>query len=137
MTRNRARLEAIATVCIPSALIWGIIFCFFPAEARTDLWPVFLILFAIPLPLIFLVYHRYRNGPSYGPTLKSSKYHFWTAAAFAALAIVNTASAIFESHRKGWDFAARLAIAAGWLVISGDNVRKALKARNGIAANIQ
>src|SRR5690348_2455176 len=64
MTRERAFWEAVATVAIPSLIIWGALLYVIRANAVADEWPLYVIFMALPLPLVFPIYKRYLRGPS-------------------------------------------------------------------------
>jgi hypothetical protein len=90
MTPRQAFWQAIATVALPSAVFWGIVFLYeLNARTASESWVLLLvvcvILFALPLPLAIPIYHRYRKDVQRVSTVKSPRHHVFLAALFAVL----------------------------------------------------
>jgi hypothetical protein len=130
MTRERALWEAVATVAIPSLIIWGALFYTISDNARADEWPLYLIFVAMPLPLIFPIYKRYLRGPSV--KLESPRTLFILAAGSALLGSSYIISAL-RSHRDSSDLVIHFAMGIGWLTIGAEKLRRAVKARANLA----
>ena len=98
MTRERALWEAVATVAVPSLIIWGVLLYFVRTNATAAEWPLYLIFVALPLPLIFPIYKRYLRGP----TAKAEKPRtlFIAAAAWAVVGSAHVVSAFFHPRDK-------------------------------------
>jgi hypothetical protein len=126
MTPRQAFWEVLATVGIPSLVIWGALLYLLRAQTTPDEWPLLLILVAMPLPLFFPIYNRYRKGDKRGGKDRPPRYHLTWAILIAAL---STAYALDAFHRSGWDRVFHLVLAMGWLVVSGDHFRRWGKAR--------
>ena len=56
MTRERGLWEAVATVAVPSLVVWSVLLFVIRANATADEWPLYVIFIALPLPLIFPIY---------------------------------------------------------------------------------
>jgi hypothetical protein len=123
MTPKRALWEALATVCVPSVVIWGTLLHF--ARAQPDEWPIYLILFALPLPLIFPIYNRYRTGAKYGGN-RTPRHHLTWAILSAVFSAVCTGIAF---HRTSADRTFYLIIAMTYVAGSVDHLRRWAKTR--------
>ena len=87
MTRERALWEAVATVAIPSLIVWSVLLYVISANARADEWPLYVIFIALPLPLVFPIYKRYLRGPV--ATVEKPRTLFIAASAFFVLGSAN------------------------------------------------
>jgi hypothetical protein len=130
MTRERALWEAVATVAIPSLIVWGVIFYVIRANATADEWPLYLIFVALPLPLIFPIYKRYLRGPT--EKVESPRVLFIAAAACAVLGSAYLVSTIVR-HRDNSDLAVHLVMGLGWLLIGAAKLRRGMRARKNLA----
>ena len=129
MTREHALWEAIATVAVPSLIIWGVLLYLVRANSTSEEWPLYLIFVALPLPLIFPIYKRYLRGPS----VKAEKPRtlFIWATASALLGSANVASAFFRP-RDRYDLLSHLVMGIAWLGIGGEKLGRVLRARTSI-----
>lgn len=129
MTRERALWEAVATVAVPSLIIWGVLLYLERQNATAEEWPLWLIFVALPLPLIFPIYKRYLRGPS----VKAEKPRTLLIAA-AASAVLGSAYVIsaFFHPRDRYDLLSHLVIGIAWLGIGGEKLRRALRARTSV-----
>jgi len=126
MTPRRAFWEALATVGIPSLLIWGAILYSIRTNANPDEWPLYLIFVGVPLLLFFPIYKRYKKGVRYGVESRTRGYHLKCAILYAALSVVFAVLAL-RVHRNRWDLIIDLMLAAGWLLTSADHIRRAVR----------
>jgi|KBSMisStaDraftv2_1062788.scaffolds.fasta_scaffold289917_2 hypothetical protein len=127
MTPERALWQAVATVAIPTLIIWGVLLYALRENANPDEWPLYIIFIALPLPLIFPIYKRYLRGPSV--RVEKPRTLFIAAAVSVALGSTYVGFSILH-HRDNSDLAFHLAVGAGWLLIGGEKLRRALKARS-------
>jgi len=129
VTQRRAFWEAVLTVAGPSFLIWAAAFALLVARDPTDLGLVllFLILFALPLPLIIPIYHRYLKGPQARKPATPRQEWLWTIC-FVVLAALQF-GVLFEEHSHGWRLVFRLAMVVCWLMASVQHAKGALRAR--------
>jgi hypothetical protein len=131
MSPRRAFWEAVATVCIPTLAIWGVLFYVVRTSARSDEWPLHVIFIALPLPLIFPIYRRYLRGPSVRND-GSPKTNFIAAIASAALGSSYVVSTLLH-HRDSSGLVLKLVIGIGWLLIAGEKFRRGIRARKSLA----
>ncbi|HLJ90283.1 MAG TPA: hypothetical protein VKZ53_25965 [Candidatus Angelobacter sp.] len=126
MTEKKAFWQALAVVGIPNLVIWGALLYFLRAVLPLNGWPLYLIFIALPFPLVFLLYKRYRrevpDGSNINPRLRLT-----LAILLMALGATKIAGDVLE-HR-GWSLALRLTPAIGWLAIGGANIRNWRKAK--------
>lgn len=127
MTRERALWEAVATVAVPSLVVWSVLLFVIRANARADEWPLYVIFMALPLPLIFLIYKRYLRATS--ATVEKPRTLFIAALAFAVLGSANVIGTLVH-HRDNSDLALHLVIGVAWLLIGGEKFRRAVKAKS-------
>lgn len=132
MTRERALLEAVATVTIPTLLIWGVLLYVLRGNARSDEWPLYVIFLALPLPLIFPIYRRYLRGPSV-MKLKTPRYHFFWAGAGIALGLAYVILTWLR-HRDNSDLVIHVVLGIGWILIGIRHFQQAIEARRNIRA---
>ena len=130
MTRERALWEAVATVAIPSLIIWGVLFFVLRANARADEWPLYLIFLALPLPLIFPIYKRYLRGPKERVDVPGRC--FFSAIICLAVSLAYVVFAI-DRHRDKSDLVGHLIMGLAWLLIGADNLRRGMKASKNLA----
>ena len=133
MTRELAFWEAVATVAIPSLIIWGVLLYVIRANALADEWPLYAIFIALPLPLIFPIYKRYLRGPSV--KLEKPRTLFIAAAASVVFGSANIVFTLIH-HRDNSDLAFHLVIGVGWLLIGGEKLRRAVKARSSKSSEL-
>ncbi len=134
MTPTRAFWEAFATVCIPSLVIWGLALCFVSPITRADEWPLWLMFFLLPLPLIYPVYKRYLKGTARAPALRTRRYHLMAAMSYAALSIAYAVQIFIYRVRKPNEFFP-IAMGICWCGLTARQVWLAVKA--GRIANQQ
>lgn len=132
MTKERALWEAVATVAIPSLIIWGVLLYLVSANATSDEWPLYLIFVVLPFPLIFPIYRRYLRGPSAKPERPRTLF-IW-AVASAVLGSAYVALAFFRP-RDRYDLLSHLVMGVAWFGIGGEKLRRALKARTNFTVN--
>ena len=130
MTRERALWEAIATVAIPTLLIWGVLLYVVRGNARSDEWPLYVIFLALPLPLIFPIYKRYLRGP-HATKLRTPRYHFLSATATGALGL---AYVVFTwlHHRDNSDLVIHVIFGIGWFLIGVRHFQQGVEARRNL-----
>jgi hypothetical protein len=131
MSPRRAFWEAVATVCIPTLAIWGVLLYVVRANARSDEWPSYVIFIVLPLPLIFPIYRRYLKGPSVRNE-GSPKTNFIAAIAFAALGLSYVVATLLH-HRDNSDLVVKLVMGTAWLLIAGEKFRRGIRARKSLA----
>ncbi len=131
MTQERAFWEAVATVSIPSLIIWGVLLYVVRANATADEWLLYVIFIALPLPLIFPIYKRYLRGPV--AKLENPRTLFVLAVGSAALGSAYVISTL-QRHRDNSDLFFHLVIGSGWLLIGGEKLRRALRVRKNLAS---
>jgi TRAP-type uncharacterized transport system fused permease subunit len=133
MTRERALWEAVATVAIPSIVVWSVLLYVIRDNATADEWPLYAIFMALPLPLIFPIYKRYLRGPS--ARVEKPRTLFIAAAAFAVLGLANIIPTLIH-HRDNSDLAFHLVIGFAWLLFGGEKFRRAVKAKGNESAEL-
>jgi hypothetical protein len=130
VTPKRALWEAIATVCLPSLILWTI----FAYVLRTKLnlgygeaLPVYLFLAILPMPLVFPVYRRYLKGNPRDTKTLSPKASIALATLFAVVGIMHAVEIpkLLRGHKDVWDVVFHAVIATVWLLISVDYLRRA------------
>jgi hypothetical protein len=136
MTPRRAFWQAIATVALPSAVFWGVVFLY-ELNARTasegwvSLLSVCVILFALPLPLAIPIYKRYRKGAHRVGRIKSPRYHVFLAALFG---ILSGGYAIDLLHaRDRWQLLFKITLSVTMLLGCVTQIRYAIKAIKALA----
>jgi hypothetical protein len=127
MTPRRAFWEAVATVCIPTLAVWGVLLYLVRTNARSDEWPLYVIFIALPLPLIFPIYRRYLRGPVAGKE-RSPRIRLFAAAASTVLGSAYIVSTLHR-HRDTTDLVIHLVMGTAWLLIAGDNLRRAVRSK--------
>jgi hypothetical protein len=134
MNPRRAFWEAVATVCIPTLVIWGVLLYFVRTNARSDEWPLYVVFIVLPLPLIFPVYKRYLRGPG-TPNGGTPRSHFIAATVSASLGF---AYVIFKlaHHRDTEDLVFHVVLGIGWLLIGGERLRRGIRARKSLAGQV-
>lgn len=130
MTAKRALWEATATVVLADVFVSSLVTYLLRAEGRSFEWSVYLILFIVPLPLIFLVYYRYRRGAGAADKPRSPKYHVTWAAAYLLIGIAIVTDAMLR-HRHGSDLTSQLLQAGFWLSVAIERLHKAVRAVRG------
>jgi drug/metabolite transporter (DMT)-like permease len=133
MTDGRAFWEAVATVCVPSVVIWSVLFYLAKLDVHAGEWVLWLIFFLLPLPLIFPIYNRYRKGDRRGTKPRTRRYHFLMAFLTTVVSLFYAIASLHQ-HRDKWDLFFRMALSAGWLLIGGGHIRRALKADKNLPA---
>ena len=73
MPPSKALWQAVATVALPSFIFWSIAAIVLRETFDSDALLQYLILFVLPLPLIYPIYRRYRKGAQFGGVARSSK----------------------------------------------------------------
>lgn len=133
MNSNKALWQAIATVCIPSLLFWTIVALLVHRGILLEEWPVYLLLFAIPLPLIYPVYRRYKRGPSSSTSTYSPRQHRNIAFLYALLAIVYIAIGGVP-RRFGWHRFYLAGLAIVWAGLATIQIYRAVQAKRSTSA---
>jgi hypothetical protein len=133
MNRERAFWEAVATVAIPSLIIWGVLFYFIRANSTPDEWPLYIIFVALPLPLIFPIYKRYLRGPI--ERVESPRSLFVAAVVCIALGLSYLVFTALR-HRDNADLVFHLVLVAGWLLIGADKLRRGLRAQRNLRKDL-
>ena len=131
MSPSRAFWEAVATVCIPTLVIWGVLLYVIRTNARSDEWPLYVIFIALPLPLIFPIYKRYLRGPGVRND-GSPKANFVAAIASAVLGLSYIVSTLLH-HRANSDLVIKLVMGISWLLIAGVRFRRGVRVRKSVA----
>lgn len=126
MNPRRAFWEAVATVCIPTLLIWGVLLYFIRTNARSDEWPLYVVFIVLPLPLIFPVYKRYLRGPR-TRNEGTPRSNFIAAGVSATLGFAYVFFTLWH-HRDTEDLVFHVVLGIGWLVIGGERLRRGIKA---------
>lgn len=129
MTRERALWEAVATVAIPSLIIWSVLLYFASPSANADEWPLYVIFVALPLPLVFPIYKRYLRGPS--ARIEKPGTLFIAAAVSAVLGSAYIVSAFFHP-RDRTDLLSHLVMGIAWLGMGGEKLQRALRPRTSV-----
>src|SRR6266849_1092845 len=75
MPPSKALWQAVATVALPSFIFWSIAAIVLRETFDSDALLLYLILFALPPPLIYPIYRRYRKGAQFGGVARSPRYH--------------------------------------------------------------
>jgi hypothetical protein len=120
-------------VCIPSLLFWIIIALLVHRGILLEEWPVYLLLFAIPLPLIYPVYRRYKRGPSSSTSTYSPRQHRNIAFLYALLAIVYIAIGGVP-RRFGWHRFYLAGLAIVWVGLATIQIYRAVQAKRSASA---
>jgi hypothetical protein len=131
MSPSRAFWEAVATVCIPTLVIWGVLLYVIRTNARSDEWPLYMIFIALPLPLIFPVYRRYLQRPG-ARNDGSPKANFIAAIASTVLGLSYVVSTLLH-HRDNSDLVIKLVMGVSWLLIAGVRFRRGVRVRKRLA----
>lgn len=124
MTSRKAFWLTLATVGIPSILIWG--FLLYKIGPQADEFPLYLLF--ILLPSFFLapiVRRRYMNGPA--QKILTRDGYLKRAIFSTCLAIIYTISSLMDSQ-TGWRHLMNWGVAAVWALGSMDSLRRASKA---------
>jgi hypothetical protein len=131
---RRALWESVATVCIPTLVIWGVLLYFVRTNARSDEWPLYVIFIVLPLPLIFPVYKRYLRGPR-NRNEGTPRSHFIAATVSASLGFAYVVFTLAH-HRDTEDLVFHVVLGIGWLLIGAERLRRGIKARKGRAGQV-
>lgn len=133
MEANKALWQAVATVCIPSLLFWTIVALLVHRGILLEEWPVYLLLFAIPLPLIYPVYRRYKRGASTSTPTYSPQQHRNIAFLYALLAIAYIAIGGVP-RRFGWHRFYLAGLAIVWVGLATIQIYRAVQAKRSASA---
>lgn len=133
MNAHKALWQAIATVCIPNLIFWIIVAVLVPRGTGFEQWPLYLLLFAIPLPLIYPVYRRYKQGSSTATSNYSPQQHRNIAFLYALLAIAYMVIGGVP-RRFGWHRFYLAGLAIVWVGLATIQVYRAIQARRSAAA---
>ena len=132
MNAKKALLQAIATVCIPNLIFWTIVVLLVHRGAGFEEWPIYLLFFAIPLPLIYPVYRRYRGSVSAASTY-SPRQHRNIAFLYALLAIAYMAIGGVP-RRFGWHRFYLAGLAIVWVGLATIQIYRAVQAKRSASA---
>jgi hypothetical protein len=100
MPPSKALWQAVATVALPSFIFWSIAAIVLRETFDSDALLLYLILFALPLPLIYPIYRRYRKGAQFGGVARSPRYHRTVGVLY--LLIAAAYSSPFLVSPKSW-----------------------------------
>jgi hypothetical protein len=90
-------------------------------------FPIYLIFFLLPLPLIFPVYRRYLKGPQ-PVKARSRRFHIAFAVLYGIISIAYVVASLPAfRHHKGIGDWSQLALAAFWVSMSVDHLYQASK----------
>jgi hypothetical protein len=134
MNPRRAFWEAVATVCIPTLVIWGVLLYFVRTNARSDEWPLYVFFIVLPLPLIFPVYKRYLRGPK-TRNEGTPRSHFVSAGVSASLGFAYVVFTLAR-HRDTEDLVFHLVLGICWLLIGAERLRRGIRARKSFAGQV-
>lgn len=136
MTPRRAFWEALATVLLPSVVIWGVLLCIVyeqsPQPDQIGSYLLFFFFFALlPFPLAFPIYRRYRDGVSIQQqaNLRTPGQQFVLAAVFAVAGVAYLIDAV-SYHRNRWDLLFKVTMVVFWFLMAANHARSGVKARN-------
>jgi uncharacterized membrane protein YhaH (DUF805 family) len=133
MTPRRAFWEAVATVLIPSFVIWGAVLCVIyaqhPEPSDVDSFLLFFVLFALllPAPVIVLIYWRYRAGKRQSKPC-SPQQHFVLSILFALVGTIFIIDTI-SRHPHKWELVSDVAMTVLWFSMAAKDLRSGLKSR--------
>jgi hypothetical protein len=132
VTPKRAFWEAFATVCLPSLVLWTIFAYFLRWKLNlpyTEALPIYVFLALLPMPLAFPLYRRYLKGTPRDTKTLSPRMNFALAVLFAVIAIMHAVELpeLLRNRKNGWDIVFHVAIAAVWLTMSVEYVRRATR----------
>src|SRR5215472_5535364 len=132
VTPRRAFWEALATVFLPSLLVWTVLA--YLLKSRLDLpyseaLPIYFFLAVLPMPLFFPVYLRYLKGPSNGAKELSPQVRIVCATMFAIVAIVQAMRLpdLLRRRTNLWESVLYVFMVATWLILSIDYFRRAFR----------
>jgi hypothetical protein len=128
MSPSKAFWQAVATVLLPSLLFWTVAGIVLRETFDSDVLLLYLIFFALPLPLIYPIYRRYRAGIRLGGVARSPRYYFAAAVSCLLLSGVYVAEG-FSRHRRPGELFFPLAMAACWIGLAGNHFYRAIKAK--------
>lgn len=134
MNPRQALWEAVATVCIPTLVIWGVLLYFVRISARPDEWPMYVVFIALPLPLIFPVYKRYLRGPR-SQKEGTPRSHFIAAFASASIGFAYVVFTLVH-HTDTTDLVFHIVLGFAWLLIGAERLRRGVKARKGLEGQL-
>ncbi len=133
MNAKKALWQAIATVCIPNLIFWTIVVLLVHRGAGFEEWPIYLLFFAIPLPLIYPVYRRYKAGLSGSASTYSPRQHRNIAFLYALLAIAYMAIGGVP-RRFGWHRFYLAGLAIVWVGLATIQIYRAVQAKRSVSA---
>jgi FtsH-binding integral membrane protein len=124
MDPQKALREAIVTVTVPSALVWGGLAIMYRGNMATDEWPLWVLFFALPLPLIFPVYKRYRSER---PAVSATRFTVFSMVADFLVSAIYIFAA-FQRWRP-WDSQLQLFLAAVWFLLGLEYLSRVRRSR--------
>ena|SRR5258708_35033720 len=133
MTKRRAFWEALATVGIPTLLVWGGLGYFFRVRLGVDGLLGISFFSLLPLLLFFPIYGRYKKGLPPGGRERTPKYYFVSGVAFILLAAAYVALAL-SHNRDSLELASRVALALAWFAVGIDYLRRAKKLKANLSS---
>jgi ABC-type transport system involved in cytochrome c biogenesis permease subunit len=142
VTPKRAFLEAFATVCLPSLILWTILAYFLRSKLNlpyTQALPIYLFCAILPMPLAFPLYRRYLKGDPRDTRTQSPKVNIALAALFAFVGIMHVVQlpSLLRSHKDVWDVVFHVALATLWLGMSVGYARRATTKQHSIVEDRQ
>jgi uncharacterized membrane protein YhdT len=133
MNANKALWQAIATVCIPNLIFWIVVALLVHRGTAFEDWPLYLLFFAIPLPLIYPVYRRYKRSPSAATSTYSPRQHRNIALLYALLAIAYITIGGLP-RRFGWHRFYLVGLAIVWIGLATIQIYRAIQAKRSASA---
>jgi len=127
MPPSKALWQAVATVALPSFIFWSIAAIVLRETFDSDALLLYLILFALPLPLIYPIYRRYRKGAQFGGVARSPRYHRTVGVLYLLIAAACSGPP-FWFHRRAGDLLVPLAMALCWVGLAANQFHRAIKA---------
>lgn len=128
VNQRRAFREAFLSVCLPSLAAWAIIAFVLDWQGKISYaegFPVYVLLFLLPFPLIYPIYRRYLKGPQ-RPTPRSRRYHHVLATLCGLMSIFSIAAAWPAlRHHKGLGDWSQLMTALFWVSMCIDHLYRA------------
>ena len=124
---SKALWQAVATLALPSFIFWSIAAIVLRETFDSDAPLQYLILFALPLPLIYPIYRRYRKGAQFGGVARSPRYHRTVGVLYRLIAAAYSGPP-FWFHRELGDLLVPLAMAQCWVGLAANQFHRAIKA---------
>ena len=101
MPPSKALWQAVATVALPGFIFWSIAAIVLRETFDSDAPLQYLILSALPLPLIYPIYRRYRKGAQFGGVARSPRYHRTVGVLYRLIAAAYSGPPFWFHRRAG------------------------------------